>query len=981
MTMVETHHFKVPPGLESDGDYEKLGIGITVDHFYPPDDIAAFRAHGLTNDAIMQLTPEQEHALLNGGDEYIRDTLEPFVVEDDDPELVNPPSFKFTDEAIARVRASLPKAKEAELEPATTPATAKAEPDPALTGAQIAQLTRDEGEGPESELVTNPPAPKSDPATIATEVRPEPNPERVPTTLEPLAAVLAAWKNAFGVGQLGTLNQAIELARHCADLNAALLAVAPMDDGTTISNVLLARWLRNHNEVPVEGLMLSGGGVDESGSPWWTLVPAELATNPPELDLTPNETTADGAAAPITDSDKPANDPFKVARGLEPEGKYEKLGEGTKSSREPRARATAQELLNSNGIYLKNYNLGNHASTCPKCSHDRKKKKTKCLSVKIDNDGACWHCNHCEWSGPEKGQRRTNDRPTPATDEVAQQEPISTAETSEIPSNFVAIYDYPGFQKVRFPKGHEPRFLIRHPDPSSNRAGKGWNWGAGGADTTVLYRKDEVDEAIANGYEIACVEGEKDANRLWSIGIPATCNVHGASKPGQEPKWTIEHSKQFAGAPIVVLGDHDAAGYAHQDVTCRISLGIAKRVRILKLADHWSEIEEGNDVSDWLDAGHTREQLDALIEQAPDYASQLPNDGTAFGYSWHLTWHGETDPTDTRKALVQDLLPEIGVALISGQWGTYKTFIANDLCAAVMTQTTFANKQVMRKGGVLFIACEGQGEVDIRLTAAFRKHGGIGNAPFAWVQGCPRLLDPNASKILTAMVKHANIKMMQNFGLPVVMVIIDTAGKAAGLSKQGELNDDAIAKMIMSRLADASTQTGALFVGVAHFGKNIETGTKGSSGFEDDADAVLAALGERGVNGTVPNPVMCARKRRSGPNGEEFSFQTEEAEVGSEKTLTIRWAKTDAAAPPKSKKKDNPWAAKSLRHLYQTIINVLVDHSSQQRPYPNGPTVKAVNLEIVRTEFHKTYPATGDEAGKREVRKKAFTRAIGTGRS
>jgi hypothetical protein len=373
------------------------------------------------------------------------------------------------------------------------------------------------------------------------------------------------------------------------------------------------------------------------------------------------------------------------------------------------------------------------------------------------------------------------------------------------------------------------------------------------------------------------------------------------------------------------------------------------------------------------------ETASAPIEQAPDYNQ---SDGAALGYSWHLTWHGETDPTDARKALVQDLLPETGVALISGQWGTYKTFIADDLCAAVMTETLFANKQVMRKGGVLFIACEGQSEVEIRLTAAFRKHGGIGNAPFAWVQGCPRLLDPNASKILAAMVKHANIKMMQDFGLPVVMAIIDTAGKAAGLSKQGELNDDAIAKMVMKTLADASAETGALFVGVAHFGKNIETGTKGSSGFEDDADAVLALLGDRGVNGTVPNPVMCARKRRSGPNGEEFPFQTEEAEIliddeTIEKTLTIRWTETtDSLAATKAKKKDDPWAVKTLRHLRQTLMNMLADCGSEQRPYPEGPIVRAVDIEVVRAEFYKSYPATGDDAAKKEARKKAFIRAV-----
>src|SRR5262249_41268757 len=151
------------------------------------------------------------------------------------------------------------------------------------------------------------------------------------------------------------------------------------------------------------------------------------------------------------------------------------------------------------------------------------------------------------------------------------------------------------------------RFRVRH----RNDRGE-WEWGTGGADTNIIYRREEIEEAIALGHTIACVEGEKDADALWAIGIAATCNMQGANQPGRKPKWTIEHSKQIAGADLVVLGDHDEAGYAHQDATCRLSLGIAKRVRVLKLADHWPEIREGNDISDWLAAGRTRAELDAL---------------------------------------------------------------------------------------------------------------------------------------------------------------------------------------------------------------------------------------------------------------------------------------------------------------------------------------------------------------------------------
>jgi len=188
---------------------------------------------------------------------------------------------------------------------------------------------------------------------------------------------------------------------------------------------------------------------------------------------------------------------------------------------------TPQELLEDNGIQLKSYAPGNHSRTCPRCSAKRSKmhQKTECLSVKIDAKGATWYCHHCGWSGPGKGQQRTNSHG----------------------GGFAATYDYEGFQKVRYPKGHVPRFRIRHRNSRGD-----WEWGAGGADTSVLYRKDEVDEAIAAGHTILVVEGEKDVDRCWSIGIPATCNANGAADPitNKQPKWKIEHSEQLRGADM-----------------------------------------------------------------------------------------------------------------------------------------------------------------------------------------------------------------------------------------------------------------------------------------------------------------------------------------------------------------------------------------------------------------------------------------------
>ena len=64
---------------------------------------------------------------------------------------------------------------------------------------------------------------------------------------------------------------------------------------------------------------------------------------------------------------------------------------------------STEELLAKHGIRLESTAPGQHYARCPRCSATRKKSGTKCLGVKIDDKGAVWRCNHCGWSGPEKG--------------------------------------------------------------------------------------------------------------------------------------------------------------------------------------------------------------------------------------------------------------------------------------------------------------------------------------------------------------------------------------------------------------------------------------------------------------------------------------------------------------------------------------------------------------------------------------------------
>jgi hypothetical protein len=543
----------------------------------------------------------------------------------------------------------------------------------------------------------------------------------------------------------------------------------------------------------------------------------------------------------------------------------------------------------------------------------------------------------------------------------------------------------PRFRKVRNPPGCEQRFSLERSDGNG-----GWIKGLSEkkdgtkvkvVDDTILYRIDEVNEAIALGKTIAVVEGEKDADSLWRIGIPATCNAHGASdvikNPNAKPKWTEAHSEQLRGADIVVLNDNDSAGYAHADVTCKLSLGVANSVRRLDLKLHWPDMPEHNDVSDWLEEAGGREQLDALIEQAPDYAGEASDDASGFPV---VHWQGEADARATQPWLVAGLLPEVGTGLISGQWGTFKTFAALDLAAAIAWGGSFLDYMVRRQGGTLFVATEGSFQIPIRLQALIEKKSPNGKKiPFAWIDSCPSLLKPSGVKQIVAGAKKIDEQMRAKFGVPLVAVVVDTIGNAAGYVKSGDENDAAVGLALMQALNEIARQTGAFVFGVDHFGKAVETGTRGSSAKEAGADVVLALLGDKQVSGRVTNTRLAVRKNRAGESGQEFPFTAPVVNMGQDDfglkitTRIIEWGKEQGGASEKAE----DWTNRALKNLRRALMAVLVNAGKEYEPKTGGPTVRAVDLEFARDDFYKNWFVDGDnQARKQAAKRQAFNRAV-----
>lgn len=59
----------------------------------------------------------------------------------------------------------------------------------------------------------------------------------------------------------------------------------------------------------------------------------------------------------------------------------------------------ASDILNEAGIKLRTVRHGNQKTLCPECSHKRKSKRDPCLSVLVNDQGCCWVCKNCGWTG------------------------------------------------------------------------------------------------------------------------------------------------------------------------------------------------------------------------------------------------------------------------------------------------------------------------------------------------------------------------------------------------------------------------------------------------------------------------------------------------------------------------------------------------------------------------------------------------------
>lgn len=247
---------------------------------------------------------------------------------------------------------------------------------------------------------------------------------------------------------------------------------------------------------------------------------------------------------------------------------------------------------------------GRFSACCP--SHDDKDESSLCITA--DSKGIGLKCfalckteDICNALGLElKNLFFTKDEPKPVEDK---------------------FYDYVDeggkllFQVVRYkPKA----FKQRRPN------GRG-GWINNLKNTRrVLYHLPRLIEAREKNKVVFFVEGEKDVESLEALGCYATSSPQGAGY------WEDSLAGQLEGSHIIVIPDNDKPGLRNErpgiEHANKVGRSIKDKVASLRLLT----LPEGiKDISDWITAGGTKEQLIEMVSGLEEWDPPAPEVGEA----------------------------------------------------------------------------------------------------------------------------------------------------------------------------------------------------------------------------------------------------------------------------------------------------------------------------------------------------------------
>ena len=165
--------------------------------------------------------------------------------------------------------------------------------------------------------------------------------------------------------------------------------------------------------------------------------------------------------------------------------------------------------------------------------------------------------------------------------------------------------------------------------------------------------------------------------------------------------------------------------------------------------------------------------------------------------------------------VIRNVLPLDEIAMIYGESGSGKSFLALDMLCAIARGMPWRGNEVM-EGAVAYVAAEGVGGAKNRIRA-YMQHNGVNieEVPFFVLGGSPNLLEKKDVKDLTAsLLRLDNLRV----------VVLDTV---ACVMPGGDENGGKDMGRVIAHCKAIHKATGALVLLIHHSGKDASKGARG----------------------------------------------------------------------------------------------------------------------------------------------------------
>jgi len=394
----------------------------------------------------------------------------------------------------------------------------------------------------------------------------------------------------------------------------------------------------------------------------------------------------------------------------------------------------------------------------------------------------------------------------------------------------------------------------------------GWQYSKPDGYSLISYPPgiDPFDAELADD-DLNWPEGEKDADAIVRLGALAI--TFGGTGDGLPPGC----ESFFIGRNVIILADNDEGGRKHAEQKAALIHSVAQSIRIV----HFLELPEKNDVSDWIALGKDRDDLQARVDQTPNWSPPVVANVVPLpAAKRRLISHRASDIQPERLEWIwPGRIARGKAALVGGPPGLGKSQVTANIAATVSTGGRWPCDEGRAPQGDVVILSAEDGIADTivpRLIAAGADTNSV------HIVAAATKLDGTGRKTFSLKTDVDLLEELSRGIGTVRLIIIDPISAYMG---GADGNGNVETREVLEPLAEMANRLGIAVVAVTHLNKG---GAGGQSALNRFAGSIAFVAAARSAYLIIEDSedenrrLFLQAKNNLGPKGKGLAFRVEQ---------------------------------------------------------------------------------------------------------